>query len=109
MPGQLEEDDRVKEPAFRFESFDRGLEPWFNWKKRLNEKYGLQLGAQYVTLYQGANDSTTGEEDTFSGLLRVFGKWSITGKGTKNTGSLVFSVDHRHGFTRISRSHYPCK
>jgi hypothetical protein len=46
---QLEEDDEEKTPVFRFESFDEALAPWFEYKKRLSEESGLQLGFAYAT------------------------------------------------------------
>ena len=55
--GQLEEDDRIKEPAFRFPRVYGFFEPWRDWKRRLNEEHGFQLTGHYSTLYQGASDS----------------------------------------------------
>ncbi|UCH40593.1 MAG: hypothetical protein JSU67_02515, partial [Gammaproteobacteria bacterium] len=54
---QLEEDDEEKTPAFRFESFDEALAPWFEYKKRLNEQSGLQLGFAYTVLHQEIDES----------------------------------------------------
>ena len=53
---QLLEDDELKEPAFRFPGFYDFFSPWFAWKKKLNEQYGLQLSFDYNALYQGASD-----------------------------------------------------
>lgn len=94
--GQLEEDDRVKEPVVRFEWMDRTLEPWFDWKKRLNEDHGLQLGFDYQALYQGLDDSLEGEDKAASGVVRTFGRWTLVGRDTKNEGTLVFSAQHSH-------------
>ncbi len=95
--GLLEEDDVVKEPALRFPSIDKALSPWFEWKRGLNEKYGLQFGAAYTATYQSASDAPEGaEEEAASGIFRVFGRWALLGRGSKNTGTLVFSADNRH-------------
>jgi porin len=99
--GQLEEDDRVKKPAFRFRAFDRVMTPWFEWKRRIDQEYGLEMTGHYVALYQTVDESLTGEDDAGSGLFRWTGKWDVTGRETKNTGSLVFMVDHRHGYTDV--------
>lgn len=96
VPSQLEEDDLVKKPAVRFPSIDKALQPWFDWKKEINEKYNLQIGLDYVSLYQGASDSLTGEDNAASGIFRLFGRWNLLGRGTQNPGSLVFKVEHRH-------------
>jgi porin len=94
VPAQLEDDDLVKRPALRF--LEKALQPWVAWKKKINEQYGLQLGTDYSVLYQGASESLTGERNAASGIFRIFGKWNLVGRGTENTGALVFNVNHRH-------------
>jgi porin len=94
--GQLEEDDRIKSPAFRFPKIDKMLRPWFDWKTHVNEQHDLQLGMDYSTLYQSLDDSTGGMDDAWSGVVRVYGKWALTGRGTQNTGSLFLKVEQRH-------------
>lgn len=97
VTAQLGEDDQVTTPVFRFPWFDRTLQPWFDLKGRLNEKYGLQLGLNYTALYQAADTAPDGAEDTAaSGVARFFGKWTLLGYDTQNPGQLVFSVDSRH-------------
>ena len=101
IPKQLEEDDRVKEPVIRLPSIDRGLKPWFDRKKELNELLGFQIGIDYNSLYQSTNDSLTDEDRFWGGNFRVFGKWELLNKGGTNVGSLVFQLGHRHNI------HYP--
>ena len=96
VPAQLGIDDLVKKSAARLRFLDKLLQPWFDWKRKINEQYGLQLGADYSVLYQGASESLTGESNAFSGVFRIFGEWNLVGRGTKNPGSLVFNVSHRH-------------
>jgi porin len=94
---QLREDDELKEPAFRFPGFNSFFSPWFKWKKKLNEKYGLQLGLDYNLLYQGVSDTLANNDDkAASGALRFFGRWNLLGRDTKNPGTLVFKVENRH-------------
>jgi porin len=94
---QLREDDRLKEPAFRFPGFRAFFKPWFKWKRRINEQFGLQLGFDYNALYQGVSDALPDAEDqAASGVVRFFGRWTLFGRGTKNTGTLVFKVENRH-------------
>lgn len=101
VPAQLEEDDRVKEPVIRFAAVDRGLKPWFERKKELNELLGFKLGIDYNTMYQSTNDSLIDEDRFWSGGVRVYGTWTLFNKGQKNKGSLVWSLEHRHNI------HYP--
>ena len=98
---QLEEDDAEKTPHMRLAAIDDALSPWFSWKGRVKEKIGLQLGVAYTTLYQNVyNESKSSlEDDGFSTILRISGKWTLLNRNTKNSGSLVFSADHRHAYT----------
>ena len=93
---QLEEDDQIKVPAFRFPAFDRFFTPWFDWKRGINERYALRLGLDYNMLYQGASASLTDTDNAASGALRLFGQWTPVGRGTRDTGTLVFKVENRH-------------
>lgn len=94
--GQLERDDRVKEPVFRFPKIDKSLEPWFAWKRALNDKYGFRLGVDYNNLYQSISDSLTDDDDAWSSAFRIFGKWTLVGSETKNQGSFIFKVEQRN-------------
>ncbi len=97
--GDLEEADEVKAPAFRFPKIDAAFEPWVTWKTEQNKNNGFQLSAHYSTLFQGLSDSLPGTDDKASGgVLRATMKWTLTGRDTKNAGSLNVMLDHRHGF-----------
>ena len=100
--GQLEEDDRVKEPAFRFPAVYDFFQPWRDWKRQQNDDHGFQLSGHYSTLYQGASESLTGEDQASGGVFRTTAKWTLLGQGTEETGSLVVMVDHRHAYRDIA-------
>ncbi|MHC4939395.1 MAG: carbohydrate porin [Planctomycetota bacterium] len=100
---QLKEDDFFKRPPFRFPVLDRALEPWFAWKGRLNERTGFAFSPDYTVVYLVA-DQSPGEDQAAGGLARLFGSWTPVGRGTANTGSLVFKVEHRHRFSDIPPS-----
>ena len=36
------------------------------------------------------------EDDAASGALRLFGRWTLLNRETKDTGTLVFKVENRH-------------
>ena len=93
---QLEEDDRVKNPIIRFPAIDQSMNGWFDAKKRLNEASGLQLGFDYNTLYQAANEAPGEDDKAWSGVIRMFGKWDIVNPDSENTGSIVFGFENRH-------------
>jgi porin len=95
VAGQLEADDQVVETAFRFDGVQRALEPYFAFKQRMQEEHGLAFGTDYTGLYHAVSDSP-GEDDAASGIFRVFGTWTVVGRGEKDTGSIVFKGESRH-------------
>ena len=99
--GQLEEDDRIKAPVFRFDEVNKVFKPWSDWKRGVNEEHGFQIIGHYATLYQKASESLTGVDEASSGVFRTTAKWTLLGRGTKNTGSLVLTVDNRHAYRDI--------
>ncbi|MCP4398129.1 MAG: carbohydrate porin [bacterium] len=93
---QLEEDDAERVPLLRLPAIDRVLKPWFDWKGRLNTRYGLSFGLDYTALGQWAGASLTDERNAAGGIFRFFGNWTLLGHDSGNTGSLVYKVEHRH-------------
>ncbi|UCH85491.1 MAG: hypothetical protein JSW50_07330, partial [Candidatus Latescibacterota bacterium] len=81
VPNQLEEQDAVSAPAFRFPGIDNFLSPYFAFKGRIKDKYGLALGMDYAFLYQHASESL-GENKAASGIFRAFGRWDLLGRGS---------------------------
>ena len=93
--GNLKEDDEVRKPWFRIEGIDKTLKPWFDWKGRLNKNYGLSFGLDYTALGQAVSDSP-GEDNAAGGIFRFFGNWTVIGRDSGNTGSIVYKVENRH-------------
>ena len=91
----LREDDRARQTVDRFEDPRRNLKPYFEFKDALNDSHGLYFGFDYTGLYQGAS-SSPGKKDAAGGIFRAFGNWTLTGRGTPDTGSLVYKVESRH-------------
>jgi len=69
------------------------------------ERTGLRFGADYNTLYFVATDSL-GDDTSGSGVLRLFVKWDLVGRRTKDTGSLVVKGGNRHSYTDIPPSSF---
>jgi len=83
----------------------RVLEPYFQWKKSIQEKHGLSFGVDYSGVYLSASDSPPDAEDKAgSGIGRFFGSWEIVGRESGNTGAFVWKVEHRHKYTDIPAS-----
>jgi porin len=77
------------------------LEGWKAWKGTLDDKTGLSFGGDYNSLVFGATDSL-GEDDASSGVFRLYGKWNLLGRGTEDTGGMVFKVEHRHSYGNVA-------
>jgi porin len=92
--GQLAE-DAVVAPQYRCQECQDLMAPWFEHKSQIAEDYGLQFGLDETILYQGV-DTTPGINDSASGIFRVFGQIELIGRGTADTGSLVFKAEDRH-------------
>lgn len=72
-----------------------------DWKKKLYDQTGLKIGGDYNALYFGATDSL-GNDESSSGVLRLYGSWELTGRGTADTGSLVYKIEQRHSYGDVA-------
>jgi porin len=84
---QLQSDTKLPEDALSH--------AWQTFKKKTREQTGLNFNFDYATLYQRADASVNGIDDAFSGVFRLYGKWQLVGRGTKNVGSLIAKVENR--------------
>ncbi len=100
VPGQLADDERLKESLT-----DRTMfQAYLDWKDRLREKHGLSFSLDYTAGILDASD-TLREDDTFAGgAVRFFGTWTPVGRDSGNTGTFVWKIEHRHGYTDIPPS-----
>jgi len=94
---QLEEDNEKKESLLEF-GF---LQPYFDFKNSLNESIGLGFGVDYSAVFLGANESLDLKKAS-SGMIRLFGSWELVNRGGKNSGALIFKVEHRHKYGAIA-------
>jgi porin len=86
----LESDGQDQDPVL-----DVNLQQsWSDWKASIKDRIGLDFGLDYIALGYIASDSP-GENTAASGVFRVFGEWELTGRGTENTGSLLFQGGNR--------------
>ncbi len=93
---QLDDDDVIREPIYRFARADEFFKPWLETKKRFNEEYDFQYSFDYNLLSQGISDSIGTEDSATSGVLRAYGTWVLTRQGDKDFGRLIYNVNHRH-------------
>lgn len=102
VSGQIAEDNKVNVPGFRCDRLQAISEPWFSFKERLAKSCGLQVSIDESMFYQTAT-SSLGESDAASGLVRVYGQWTLAGQGTSTPSQIVFKGENRHRMgTRIT-------
>ncbi|MCA0871496.1 carbohydrate porin [Seohaeicola saemankumensis] len=92
VTGDIHDDDISAGAAIRLRS--QPLKPWFDAKRRWNDKYGLKLNFSLQTLHQHS-DNSTGETSAAAGRAEINGSWTLVGRGTKNSGRLTFRVENR--------------
>jgi porin len=95
----IEDDARSKAASIS----RRATQGWFDWKQKLQKDHGFSLGLDYTPVYfKSSKNGVSGEDKASGGMLRVYGSWGLAGRGTKNTGSLVYKISHRHSYTDIA-------
>ena len=97
VENQLEEDAAPKEPLIQLDF----LQPYLDFKAHLKESSGFSFGVDYSVVYLKATESV-GEDEAASGMVRLFGAWEFVGRGSPNTGALVYKVEHRHKYMSIA-------
>jgi porin len=70
------------------------------WKSRLMTEHGLGIGLDYSTTYLRATKSLD-DKEAWGGMARFFGSWELANRGGKNSGALVWKVEHRHGISDV--------
>jgi porin len=98
--GNVIEDDARSKPATITKRVTQG---WFDWKKKVQEDHGFSIGIDYTAVGLSSSEKGGSDEDNAgSGMVRIFGSWDLVGRGTKNTGALVYKLEHRHSYTDVS-------
>lgn len=95
----IEDDTKPVSAVVKERLFD--LDPWFEWKQSLQEEHGLSFGIDYTPFFLAANNSI-GEDHASSAMLRFFGSWDLVGRGSKNTGALVWKIENRHAYGDVA-------
>lgn len=93
VSGQVKSDDEQKTSAYRFEGLTNSLQPYYDFKQRVNERRGLAFGSDFNLLHQYASDSA-GEDNAAGSVLRVYGTWTMLDRDG-GSGSLTFKLENR--------------
>lgn len=92
---ELSEDDVNTGAVLEFPKVQRFFHPWFDWKKRLNDKTGLKLQLSFQTLYQ-RTDQDVQYRDGFACRWQIQGSWELLNRGGTNPGKLTFRIENRY-------------
>lgn len=97
VPNQLFRDYVIWRSGVRAPIFEKGIDPYYAFKKRLYKNTGLSFGLDYNALFQGViNHSNI--DNAASGIFRAFINWDLVNRKNKNTGSFIFKVEQRHRY-----------
>ncbi len=98
--GNVIEDDARHKSATITQRLSQG---WFDWKKKVQDDHGFSIGLDYTSIGLSSSEKgASGEDNAGSGMLRIFGSWDLVGRGTKDTGALVYKLEHRHSYTDVA-------
>ena len=95
VPRQLEEDSRQKGSL----SGKDILSEYREWKEQFYQKTGISLTIDYTAGGQWASNTISGEDSFTSGALRFYGSSELVGRGTDNTGTLIWKIEQRHAYS----------
>lgn len=96
---QLNADNQQRDFFFRIPI--RVLAPWYEWKKQVNEKTGIQFGINYTSVYLHSTKVVSEEkrDNTSSGILDLQVGWNLVNrKADKNKGTLFAKFNTRHAY-----------
>jgi porin len=93
---RLKENDEDREAGYLFDGLQRGLGPYFDWKRGVNDEHDVAFGSSLYSLYQKASDALPGEDDdAFGYIFRAQGSWTVFRKDNGNSGRLVWRLESR--------------
>jgi len=81
---------------------DRLVQPWFDWKAGVQARHGFAIGADYTAVFLKASEQgLSGEDAASGGIARLYGSWDLIGRGSADSGALVWKVESRHRYGAI--------
>ncbi|WP_159090217.1 carbohydrate porin [Ruegeria sp. Alg231-54] len=95
VPSQLRNDARKKDTL----TGQDVLLSYREWKERFRERTGISYTLDYTTAGLFPSNTISGENSFNSGAVRFYGQWELVGRGSDNTGTFVWKVENRHGYS----------
>ena len=89
---ELKRADELREAPYDSPFFDG----YFDWKRQIQEDYGVSFGLHFYGLYQKASDSLAGRDDDAMGnIFRFLGNWTLWNKGNGDLGRIEWRLESR--------------
>ncbi|MDM9631706.1 carbohydrate porin [Robiginitalea aurantiaca] len=94
------EDDKEKNTLLRLPLIDSLSQPYYDWKRQLNERTGFIYSLTYSSTNMWGRSSPEKVWDySGSGFLKFYSRWTLVNRNKLNTGVLAVGVDHRHSYS----------
>ena len=90
--GDLDEDTRTHSGFFRRPT---AMDPWFAWKTRFRQDYGLNIGGSYTLLWQNYSSSLIGQSNAVGGKFTLNLSYDLLNRGEPNAMSFDMAVEDR--------------
>lgn len=74
---------------------------WYDWKKEVSKKTGINFGMEYIGLFMKSSDvkdENVNNKKTQSGVFDVNFSWNVINRDTKNKGTIAFKMSSRHAY-----------
>jgi len=89
---QLKRADESRDAMYDWPFFDG----YFDWKRQINDDYGVSFGLHFYGLYQRASDSLPGrDDDSLGNIFRFLGNGTLWEKENGNLGRIEWRVESR--------------
>jgi len=89
---QLKRADELRDALYSWPFFDG----YFDWKRQVQDDYGVAFGLYFYGLYQQASDSLPDrDDDAFGNIFRFLGNWTLWKKDNGNLGRIEWRVESR--------------
>jgi porin len=77
----------------------RLFQPVEEWLQTLEDKTGFSVGMDYSAVTMHASETLHDVDDSASaGMVRLYGRWNLTGDGDATSGGLVYKFENRHNY-----------
>ena len=89
---QLRRADELTDALYSWPFFDG----YFDWKRQVQDDYGVAFGLYFYGLYQQASDALPDrDDDALGNIFRFLGNWTLWKKDNGNLGRIEWRVESR--------------